>query len=197
VGLFPADEMTKAYLTERGRSEDYKPLAADPDAVYERVIKINLSKLEPMVAKPHTVDNTATAKELTGTKIQQVFIGTCTNGRLEDMEIVARILKGKQRHPDTRLVIVPASREILLAATQLGYIQTILMAGGLVLPPGCGACLGLHQGVIGDGEVCLSTANRNFRGRMGSPEGLVYLSNPATAAVSAITGEITDPRGYL
>ncbi len=197
VGLFPADELTRAFLTERGRGKDYQTVAADPDAVYERTIKINLAKLEPMVAKPHTVDNTATAKELAGTKIQQVFIGTCTNGRLEDLEIVAGILKGKHRHPDTRLVIVPASREILLTATNLGYIQIILQAGGLVLPPGCGACLGLHQGVIGDGEVCLSTANRNFKGRMGSAEGLVYLANPATAAVSAIMGEITDPREYI
>lgn len=196
VGLFPADDLTEQYLMERGRSGDFKPLAADPDAVYESTIKINLSKLEPMVAKPHTVDNTATARELAGTKIQQVFIGTCTNGRLEDLEIVAEILKGKKRHPDTRLVIAPASREILLTATRLGYIQTILQAGGLILPPGCGACLGLHQGVIGDGEACLSTANRNFKGRMGSPEGLVYLANPYTAAVTAITGEITDPREY-
>jgi len=196
VGLFPADDLTEQYLVARGRSGDFQPLTADPDAVYERVIKINLSKLEPMVSKPHTVDNTATAKELAGTKIQQVFIGTCTNGRLEDLEIVAEILKGKKRHPDTRLVIAPASREILLTATRLGYIQTILQAGGLILPPGCGACLGLHQGVIGDGEACLSTANRNFKGRMGSPEGLVYLANPYTAAVSAIKGEITDPREY-
>ena len=197
AGLFPSDELTEKFLVERGRSNDYKSLTADPDAVYERTIKINLSKLEPMVAKPHTVDNVSTAKELTGTKIQQVFIGTCTNGRLEDLEIVAGILKGKHRHPDTRLVVVPASREILLTAIRLGYIQSIIEAGGLILPPGCGACLGLHQGVIGDGEACLSTANRNFKGRMGSAEGLVYLSNPATAAVTAIKGEITDPREYL
>ncbi|MDD5189541.1 MAG: 3-isopropylmalate dehydratase large subunit [Dehalococcoidales bacterium] len=197
VGLFPSDDLTEKYLVERGRSNDFKPLAADPDAIYERAIKINLAKLEPMVSKPHTVDNTATAKELAGTKIQQVFIGTCTNGRLEDLEIVAEILKGKHRHPDTRLVIVPASREILLTATRLGYIQSILEAGGLILPPGCGACLGLHQGVIGDKEACLSTANRNFKGRMGSADGLVYLCNPATAAVSAIKGEITDPREFI
>ena len=197
VGLFPADVLTEKFLVERGRSDDYKPLIADQDAVYERTIKINLSKLVPMVSKPHTVDNVATARELNGTKIQQVFIGTCTNGRLEDLEIVAGILKGKHRHPDTRLVIVPASREILLTAIRLGYIQSIIEAGGLILPPGCGACLGLHQGVIGDGEACLSTANRNFKGRMGSAEGLVYLSSPATAAVSAIKGEITDPREYL
>jgi len=197
AGIFPADELTRRFLTEQGRPGDYKPVMADDDAVYEKTIKIKLSELEPMVAKPHTVDNVVPVKEVAGTKIQQVSIGTCTNGRIEDIEIVAKLLKGKHRHPKTRLIIAPASRAILLAATAAGYIETLLQAGAVILPPGCGSCLGLHQGVLGDGESCLSTANRNFKGRMGSPEAFVYLGNPATAAATAIKGEITDPREFL
>jgi 3-isopropylmalate/(R)-2-methylmalate dehydratase large subunit len=197
AGIFPSDEITRRFLTEQGRADHYKPIAADDDAVYEKTIKIKLNELEPMIAKPHTVDNVVPVKEAAGIKIQQVSIGTCTNGRIEDIEIVAKILKGKYRHPKTRLIIAPASRDILVAATAAGYIETLLEAGAVILPPGCGSCLGLHQGVLGDGESCLSTANRNFKGRMGSPDAFVYLGSPATAAASAIKGEITDPREYL
>jgi 3-isopropylmalate/(R)-2-methylmalate dehydratase large subunit len=197
VGLFPSDEITRAYLESRGRSKDYQPLAADKDAVYARVIEIDLNKLEPTVSQPHTVDNTTTARELKGTKIQQVFIGTCTNGRVEDLAMAASILKGKKKYPGTRLIVGPASKTILLEAIQKGYITTLIEAGAIILPPGCGACLGLHQGVLGNGEACLSTANRNFKGRMGNPESFIYLSSVATAAVSALTGEITDPREVL
>jgi 3-isopropylmalate/(R)-2-methylmalate dehydratase large subunit len=197
AGIFPADELTRRFLAEQGRPGDFKPVRADDNAVYEKTIKIKLSELEPMVAKPHTVDNVVPVKEVAGTKIQQVSIGTCTNGRIEDIEIVAKLLKGKHRHPKTRLIIAPASRAILLAATAAGYIETLLQAGAVILPPGCGSCLGLHQGVLGDGESCLSTANRNFKGRMGSPEAFVYLGNPATAAATAIKGEITDAREFL
>jgi 3-isopropylmalate/(R)-2-methylmalate dehydratase large subunit len=194
VGLFPSDNITKKYLESQGRGQDYQPLAADPDAQYIRVIDIDLNKLEPTVAKPHTVDNSATVRQLKGTKIQQVFIGTCTNGRVEDLALAASILKGKKRHPATRLIIGPASKAILLEAIRKGYITTLIEAGAIILPPGCGACLGLHQGVLGDGEICLSTANRNFKGRMGNPDSFIYLASVATAAVSAIKGEITDPR---
>ncbi len=194
VGLFPADKITEAYLKAQGREKDFQPLAADKDASYEKTIDIDLGSMEPMVAKPHQVDNTVKAKELKGTKIQQVFIGTCTNGRLEDLATAAGILKGKKRHPDTRLIVAPASSKVLLEAIANGYIKTLLEAGAVILPPGCGACLGLHQGVLADGESCLSTANRNFKGRMGNPEAFIYLSSPATAAASAIKGEITDPR---
>ena len=197
AGIFPSDEITRKYLVEQGRAKDYQPITADRDATYECTISIDLSKLEPMVSQPHTVDNTIPARELKGTRVQQILIGTCTNGRLEDLKVAAQILKGKKHHPQTRLVITPASRKILLAAIKAGYIETLIEAGAVIMPPGCGACLGLHQGVIGDGESCLSTANRNFKGRMGSAEGFVYLSSPATAAASAIKGEITDPREFL
>lgn len=197
VGLFPSDETTRKYLKEQGREDLYQPLSADPDAVYERTVNIDVSKLEPTVSKPHTVDNTAPAKDLKGTKIQQVAIGTCTNGRIEDFEIAASILKGKKRHPSVRLLITPASRTILKQMIKAGYAETLLDAGALILPPGCGSCLGLHQGVLGDNEACLSTANRNFKGRMGNPNSFIYLASPATAAASAITGEITDPREVL
>ena len=197
VGIFPADEVTRRFLTEQGRANHYRPIMADDDAVYEKTISIKLSELEPMVAKPHTVDNVVPVKEVAGTPVQQVSIGTCTNGRLEDLKIAAKILKGKYRHPKTRLIIAPASRDVLLAAIAAGYIETLLEAGAVILPPGCGSCLGLHQGVLGDGESCLSTANRNFKGRMGSPDAFVYLGSPATAAATAIKGEITDPREFL
>lgn len=197
VGLFPSDDITHSYYKKLKRESVFRELTADSDAVYARTVDIDASELEPTVAKPHTVDNTALVTELKGQHVDQVFIGTCTNGRLEDLAIAAGILKDKVRHHKTRLVIAPASRTVLSKAIKKGYIQTLLDAGGLILPPGCGACLGLHQGVLGDGEVCLSTANRNFQGRMGNPKGDIYLASPATAAASAITGEISDPREVL
>ncbi|RJQ38102.1 MAG: 3-isopropylmalate dehydratase large subunit [Dehalococcoidia bacterium] len=197
VGLFPSDRTTEAFLKSRGRENDYRALSPDPDAAYQETITIDASRLEPTVSQPHTVDNTALAKELKGTQVRQVFIGTCTNGRLEDLAIAASLLRGRKRHPHTRLIITPASREIMLAAMEAGYIQIFLQAGGLILPPGCGPCLGLHQGALGRGEACLSTANRNFKGRMGNPEAFVYLASPATAAATAIRGEITDPREVM
>jgi len=197
VGLFAADSITQEYLTSRGRGQMFRSLAPDADAIYERAIEIDASALEPTVAKPHTVDNTALAKELAGTKIQQVFIGTCTNGRLEDLAVAASILKGRKSHSGVRLIIGPASKEVLLKAVDAGYIQTLLAAGAVLVPPGCAGCLGLHQGVLGDGEACLSTANRNFQGRMGNPSAFIYLGSPATAAASAIIGEIADPRQFF
>ncbi len=197
AGLFAADKTTQDYLASLGRGNHYQPLFPDTDAIYEQTINIDVANLEPTVSQPHTVDNTALAKELKGAKIQQVFIGTCTNGRLEDLAVAANILKGKKCHPETRLIVAPASRQIMLAAIKAGYIQTLIEAGAAILPPGCGPCIGLHQGVLGDGESCLSTANRNFKGRMGNPNAFIYLGSPATAAATAITGEITDPREVM
>ncbi len=197
VGLFPSDSVTKDYLRSQGREERYVPLAPDPDATYESTIELDASQLEPTMARPHTVDNIALAKELKGVHIDQVFIGTCTNGRLEDIRIAARILHGKKMHPHTRLIVAPASQKVLLAALAEGYITTLVEAGATVVPPGCAACLGVHQGVLGDGEACLATSNRNFKGRMGNPESFIYLASPATAAATAIKGEITDPREFL
>jgi len=197
AGLFPSDDTSREYLVARGRGDKYMPLQADHDAIYERTIEVDAAALEPTVSIPHTVDNTALARDLKGTKVQQAFIGTCTNGRLEDMALAASILKGRKRHANTRLIIAPASREVLQASIQAGHIQTLLEAGALIDPPGCAACVGIHQGVLGDGESCISTANRNFHGRMGNPDSFIYLASPATAAASAITGEITDPREFL
>ena len=194
VGLFPGDKTTRDFLTEHGRGDNYQPLYPDAEANYEQVIPVNLDQLEPMLSLPHAVDNVRSVARVKGVKIQQAFIGTCTNGRLEDLAVVAEILKGKKRHPATRLLIAPASRQVLIRAIEKGYIQSLIEAGATILPPGCAACLGLHQGVLGDGEVCLSTANRNFKGRMGNPEAMIYLASPATASASAIRGEITDPR---
>jgi 3-isopropylmalate/(R)-2-methylmalate dehydratase large subunit len=197
VGLFPGDKITLDFLTEHGRGDNYQPLYPDAEANYERVIPVNLDQLEPMLSLPHAVDNVRPLTQVKGIKIQQAFIGTCTNGRLEDLAIVAEILKGKKRHPATRLLIAPASRQVLIQAMETGYIQSLIEAGAIILPPGCAACPGFHQGVLGDGEICLSTANRNFKGRMGNPEAMVYLASPATVAASAIRGEITDPRGFM
>ncbi len=197
VGLFPADETTRAYLESRGRGERFRLLRPDPDANYEETIEVDLEGLEPTVSMPHAVDNIVLAKELKGEKVEQVFIGTCTNGRLEDLAVAARILKGKRRHPSVRLLVAPASRGVLMEAMAAGYVKDLLEAGAAILPPGCGPCVGIHQGVLGDGERCLSTANRNFRGRMGNPEGFIYLGSPATAAATAIAGEIIDPREMM
>lgn len=197
AGLFSSDEITQEYLKGMGRGVGFRLLRPDTDASYEKVIGIDASTIEPIVSKPHTVDNTSLAGELGDVKIQQVFIGTCTNGRLYDLGVAAKILDGRKRSPDTRLLVAPASRKVFTDAVEAGYIRTFIEAGAVILPPGCAACVGVHQGILGDGEACLSTANRNFKGRMGNPEGFIYLASPATAAATALTGRITDPREML
>jgi 3-isopropylmalate/(R)-2-methylmalate dehydratase large subunit len=197
AGIFPSDNVTRAYLKSVGREKSYMALKPDPDAIYERVINIEAPGLEPLVARPHTVDNVVPASTLSGVKVNQVFIGTCTNGRLDDIAETAAMLKDKHVSKGVRLLVGPASRRVLTESIDAGYIKTIIEAGGIILPPGCAACLGLHQGVLGDNEVCISTANRNFKGRMGNTEGYIYLASTATAAASALRGQITDPREVL
>lgn len=197
VGLFPSDQITQDFLIRQGRAGSYRPLSADAGANYERTIPVDLSRLEPMLSLPHAVDNTVPVSKAVGTRIEQVFIGTCTNGRLDDLAVAAEILRGRKKHPDVRLLVAPASRQVLSQALQRGYIQILVSSGATILPPGCAACLGLHQGVLGDNESCVSTANRNFKGRMGNPKGMTYLASPATAAAAAIKGEIADPREFV
>ena len=197
TGIIPTDDTTKRYLDSRGRANQFRNIKADPDAVYEKVFEIDVSEIEPMVSFPHTVDNTKKISEIEGIKINQVYIGTCTNGRLEDLHIAANILKGKEVASGLRLIVVPASREVYLKAMADGTLQILAEAGASILAPGCGPCVGVHEGILGDGERVLSTQNRNFKGRMGNPNGFIYLSSPATAAASAIKGEITDPRKLL
>jgi len=197
VGLVASDDITREYLRERGRGECFKPIAPDADAAYERVVTIDASKVSPTVSFPHTVDNTRTVAEAGDIAIDQVFIGTCTNGRLGDLRIAARILEGKHIAPGLRLIVIPGSRRIFADALKEGLISIFNDAGATVMAPGCGPCVGVHEGALGDGEACLSTQNRNFHGRMGNPEGFIYLASPATAAATALTGRITDPREYL
>jgi len=197
AGLFPADETTRKFLAARGRADRYRPLAADPDAVYERTLDFDVSTLEPTVACPHMPDNTKTVGELADVAVDQVLIGTCTNGRLSDFHIAASILKGRQAAPGVRLLVTPGSRQILQEGMADGTFAALLAAGATITAPGCGACVGVHDGVLGDGEVCLSTQNRNFQGRMGNPNAFIYLASPAVAAATAIEGKIADPRRYL
>ncbi len=192
-GYIAPDKKTFAFLDGRAVCE-YTAVYPDPDAKYEKVLEFDATRLDPQVAKPHTVDNVSPIEDVIGTKIDQALIGTCTNGRLEDLRLAAKILSGNRVAHGVRLLILPASQEVLLGALKEGLIETFVEAGALVLNPGCGPCLGAHQGVLAPGEVCLSTANRNFRGRMGSRDAEIYLASPATVAASAITGVITDPR---
>ena len=190
AGLFETDDKTKEFLISRNRGDKYKEIKIDDDAIYEKTIKIDASMIEPMVACPHTVDNVKEVSKLDKIKINQVFIGTCTNGRIEDLRIVAKVLKNKQIAPDVRLIIAPASKEIYLQAAKEGLLEIFLEAGANLIPAGCGPCVGVHGGILGDGEVCLATQNRNFQGRMGNTNGYIYLSSPYTAAKSAIAGYI-------
>jgi 3-isopropylmalate/(R)-2-methylmalate dehydratase large subunit len=196
VGLMHCDEKVKAYLKGRTKAK-YTPVYATMDAKYDRTIVEDLSKMPPQIACPPDVDNVVDIDKIAGLELDQVFIGTCTNGRLEDLEIAAKILDGQRVKPGLRLLVAPASREIYLKASRLGYFNKIVKAGGAIMTPSCGPCVGTCNGVPSDGEKVLSTANRNFRGRMGNVKADVYLASPATAAYSAIKGCIADPREVL
>jgi len=195
AGIVPADAETERYLREEaGVAEPLQAVAPDADAAYERVIEINVSKLQPQIACPHTVDNVKPIEQVAGKKVNQIVIGSCTNGRLDDLAVAAKILKGQKVANGTRMLIFPASAKIYRQALGKGYVGTFMQAGAVVMNSGCGPCLGVHEGALGDGEVALSTTNRNFKGRMGNPNSEVYLCSPAVAAASAITGVITSPR---
>ncbi len=196
--VFLVDEVTKKYLGKMGISESkYSLIYPDKNSSYIDVRNYNLSEIEPVVACPNTVDNVKPISDIIGLEIQQCLIGTCTNGRLSDLKIAANILENKKINPNVRLLILPASKDVLEEALKKGYIETLVRSGGLILPPGCGPCLGAHQGVLAPGERCLSTSNRNFKGRMGCKDAEIYLASPATVAASALNGKITDPREVI
>lgn len=194
-GIVPPDQETLRYLKEEaGVKEAIELLAPDADAVYDQVVEIDASKLEPQIACPHTVDNVKPIQQVAGKKVDQIVIGSCTNGRLDDLAIAAKVLKGKKVARGTRMLVFPASTRIYLAAIKQGIVADLMEAGAIVMNSGCGPCLGVHQGALADNDVALATTNRNFKGRMGNPNAEVYLCSPEVAAVSAITGVITDPR---
>ncbi|MCK4680637.1 3-isopropylmalate dehydratase large subunit [bacterium] len=195
IAVFPFDATTEAFLTSIGADRSsYEPVWADADAEYIRELSYDLGEIVPVVALPHKVDNVSPVSEVEGMEINQALLGTCTNGRLSDLRAAAAILDGKTVSPKVRLLVLPASREVLEAALADGTIAKLVRAGGVLLPVGCGPCLGAHQGVLAPGERCLSTANRNFKGRMGCKDAETVLASPETVAASAISGVITDPR---
>ncbi|MFC2038844.1 aconitase family protein, partial [Chloroflexota bacterium] len=193
--FFEPDEKVTEYLAGR-TDKNYQPVYADKDAVYEAEYEIDVSGLEPQVSLPYAVDNVKPVSGVTGTRVDQVLLGSCTNGRIEDLRIAADIIKGKKVHPDTRLLVAPASAEVYGSAATEGLIKVFIDAGAVMCPAGCGACFGGHLGLLAPGETCIASINRNFRGRMGSTESGVFLASPATVAASAIEGQIADPRNY-
>jgi 3-isopropylmalate/(R)-2-methylmalate dehydratase large subunit len=193
--FFEADEITRAYLSSRVAG-DVPSFGPDPDAVYEAVHGVDISGLEPQIACPHNPGNVKPVSALCGVRVHQAFLGSCTNARLEDFAVAAEILKGRNVHPRTRLLVTPASHQVYLEATRAGYTEILLAAGAHITASGCGACPGGHNGVVAAGEVCLSSTNRNFRGRMGSPDAEVYLGSPASVAAAAVAGCIVDPREF-
>jgi len=195
-GLMEADKKVLDWVKKHSR-RPARPVTADKNANYESIKEFDVSKLPPQVAKPHTVDTVVNIEQVKGTRIHQAFIGTCTNGRMEDLEIAAKILKDRKIHPDVKLIVAPASKNIYLEAVKDDVIDILVKAGAVILVPGCGPCVGTHGGVPADGENCISTANRNFKGRMGNPNAFIYLASPATCAASACEGKIADPRRYL
>ncbi len=196
AGLIAPDEKTLKWLEGRAKRQ-YESLQPDPDATYAETVEVDCSSLAPQVALPHRVDTVTSIEDLPTVPIQQAFLGTCTNGRAQDIEIAAKILKGHTVHPQVRFIVAPASQDIMVQALRKGWIETLVRANAIVVPPGCGPCVGTHQGIPGDGWNVISTANRNFKGRMGNSKAFIYLASPATVAASAVAGEISDPREYF
>lgn len=196
AGLMEADDKTWAWLGQHSNSR-FTGVQADYDATYARILEYDVGQLEPQVAKPHRVDNVLPLSQVAGTTINQAVLGTCTNGRLEDLRIAADILRGRKIHPEVRFIVAPASRQIYLDAMDADVIQDLVRSGAAVVTPGCGPCVGTHNGIPADGENVVSTANRNFKGRMANNKAFIYLASPAAVAASAIRGAITDPREFL
>lgn len=198
VGFLPVDKKTLSWLAKRvNKNRGLEVIEADKDAHYSKVLEYDLANLEPQVSCPHAVDNAQSVKGLSSVKIDQAYLGTCTNARLTDFKVAAAILKNRKTDPRVRFIVAPSSSEVYLEALKLGIIDIFVKAGGIVVTPGCGPCVGTHNGVPADNEVVISTANRNFKGRMGNPSAFIYLASPATVVASAIEGKITDPRKYL
>ncbi|MBI2371729.1 MAG: 3-isopropylmalate dehydratase large subunit [Deltaproteobacteria bacterium] len=195
AGMVPPDEITEAYVRGRVR-EPYTPLRPDPDAVYAQEVRVDAGSLEPLAACPHKVDNVRPVREIRDVRVQQAFVGSCTNGSLDDLRIAAAVVRGKRVAPGVRFIIGPGSRDVFLRALEQGYIQTLVEAGATVSTPGCGACIG-QRGALADGEVTIASSSRNSPGRMGSRKAEIYLASPATVAASAVTGVITDPRDVV
>ena len=194
----PVDKKTIVWFKGRlNRRFKISKVAADKDARYEKVLEFDAGLIKPMVSIPHSVDNVVFASTLKNVLINEAFLGTCTNGRLEDFKIAAKILKGRKVNPRVRMIIAPSSRQVYLDAIKLGLVKVFIQAGCAIVSPGCGPCVGTHNGVPSDGEIVISTANRNFKGRMGNPAAFIYLASPATVAASAIKGHICDPRIFL
>ena len=198
VAFTPVDETLLDYLRPRV-AQTLDMIAADADACYERVIRVDAGEElpEPQIACPHAVDNVQPLSALGEVPVEQAVLGSCTNGRLEDLEVAARIVAGRAVHPRTRLVVIPASQQIYREAMRLGYLETLVAAGAIIDPPGCGPCVGVHQGILAAGETCVSSTNRNFLGRMGSPNSRVYLASPAVVAASAIAGKLAHPESIV
>jgi 3-isopropylmalate/(R)-2-methylmalate dehydratase large subunit len=195
AGIVPGDDETVRYLREvAGVSGGIELVLPDRDAEYVETLEIDCSTLTSQIGCPHTVDNVRSVDQVAGVKVNQIVIGSCTNGRTDDLAVAASILSGKRVSNEVRMIVFPASWKIYRESLELGYLTTLMDAGAVIMNPGCGCCLGVHQGALGDGEVALSTTNRNFKGRMGNPNAAVYLCSPAVAAASAITGVITDPK---
>jgi len=196
VAIIPPDKKTVDYIASKANVK-FDVVYSDKDAEYEKIYSFDITDIEPQIACPDKVDNVKSVSDVAGTEIHQAVLGSCANGRLEDLAVAAEILKGKIISKNVRMIVVPASRLIYLKAIKKGYIQTFLSAGATVVNPGCGPCLGLHQGVLAEGEVVISSTNRNFKGRMGAPGAEIYLGSPATVAASSLKGEITNPRDVI
>ncbi|HNW39981.1 MAG TPA: 3-isopropylmalate dehydratase large subunit [Candidatus Omnitrophota bacterium] len=198
AGIMPVDKKTLDWLKLRiPKNTKIENISADPGAVYEKVYEFDISGLKPMISMPHSVDNVAEASSLNKVKINEAFLGTCTNGRIDDFKAAAKVLKNRKVNSEVKLIIAPSSRQVYLDALRLGLVEVFIKAGAVIVAPGCGACVGTHNGIPSDGESVISTANRNFKGRMGNPAAFIYLASPATVAASAVKGYICDPRGYF